>query len=234
MLFSHFSSVQLAHSCSAPFTRLEHVGPSAFLSARLDGHCLQHDGREPGSPDCHACSLAGTHGLAILVAFARGRPFFLEMSPQHCRPKGRLLKTCLSLALKSPWCRSSTLPGQKTSCISPAVKTKSLGPTSSHQSCRRQTLRLRQCLPRTLPAKPKTASTEAPKPCPSPPCTQWPDAPGLPDDALPAKSEVILKAAPKPRPLPSEASARAPTQGNLEPALRLATSAFLRVPRTQA
>ena len=55
-----------------------------------------------------------------------------------------------------------------------------------------------------LPAKPETASTEAPKPCPLPPSTQWPDAPGLPDDALPAKPEVILKAAPKPRPLPSE------------------------------
>ena len=65
-----------------------HVGPSAFLSARPDGHCLQHDGREPGSPDRHACSLAYTrpHDPRLCQ-----RPPFPQMSPQHCRPKGRLL-----------------------------------------------------------------------------------------------------------------------------------------------
>ena len=99
------SSVRHAHSCSAPLTRLEHVRPSAFL--RPDGHCLQHDGREP------------TAMLAALREYGLERPPFPQMSPQHCRPKGRLLKTCLSLALKSrPWCRFSTLPGQTTSCIS--------------------------------------------------------------------------------------------------------------------
>ena len=55
-----------------------------------------------------------------------------------------------------------------------------------------------------LPAKPETASTEAPKPRPSPSSSQWPNAPDLPDDALPAKPEVIRKA--KPRPFPSEPS----------------------------
>ena len=55
-------------------------------------------GIEPGSPDHHACSLAGTPRNPRRLC---QRPPFPRTSPQHCRPKGRLLKTCLSLALKS-------------------------------------------------------------------------------------------------------------------------------------
>ena len=96
--------------------------------------------------------------LTAMLAALRERTALPSLSPlpeavlpadESSTSKRRLLKTCLSLALKSrPWCRSSTLPGQRTSCISPAIKTKSLGATSSHQSCPQQTLR-HQRLPRT-------------------------------------------------------------------------------------
>ena len=127
VLCSHFSSVQLAHSCSAPFT-----------SDQVPSSVPDLMGIVSSMTEENQAALTATCGNARPRDPRRlcQRPPFPRMSPQHCRPKGRLLKTCLSLALKSrPWCRSSTLPGQKTSCISPAVKTKSLGPTSSHQSC---------------------------------------------------------------------------------------------------